>query len=284
MTALGPRQTEPEAWQDWVREAGVLLARRPGAFLFYTLGVAAALMAAHLVTWGPLRVLLTLSLAVLALVLFVRLALVADYNRSARPDYVLPGNLDGAVAITVGAGLFAAFGALGPALFVPLAESLETSLTGFGFYEPRLDTGEPVDPAHRHTMVGPVLVAGGLWGVAVLGAVAGLLAFGQWFLLAMVALHGAQPGMAMVMSVRAYAINPVAMTGLLGALLVGVAVVVVTAGWLGVALAPAFGALLYTSYRDVFLGRSENHPPGVPVLTDAELLDQSTEAEHESRP
>ncbi|GEM_PF-1598453 len=273
MSALGPRPTEPEAWQRWVREAGALLLRRPGAFLGYTAAVAAALLAAHLVAWELLRALMTLLVVTVALVLFVRLALVVDHNRDARPLYVVPGNLDSAVAITVAAGLFAAFGALSPALFSPLAASLEGALTGLGLYEPRLETGAPAPPPMRALLIGPVLVVGGAWGAAALGAVTALLAFGQWFLLPMVALHGAQPGMAMLLSVRAYAANPAAMTGLVGVLLVAVAVLVLSLGWLAVLLLPFFGGLLYTAYRDVFLARAHNHPPGAPVYTEAERLD-----------
>ncbi len=274
MTALGPRPTEPEAWQNWLREAIGLLLRRPLAFLAYTAGVAVALLIAHSVAWAPLRGMVTLLVVAVALVLFVRLALVADYNREARPLYVLPGNLDGAVALTVGAGLFAAYGALGPLLFWPLADSLEVALTGVGLYEERLASGAPAPPPQEAFAIGPVFIAGGFWALVLIAALAGLLAFGQWFLLPMVALHGAHPGMAMWMSVRAYAGNPAPMAGVLGLLLGAVAVVVLTAGWLGILLLPLFGAVLYTSYRDVFLARSSNHPPGVPVLTEAELLDQ----------
>jgi len=274
LTALGPRPTEPEAWQNWLREAIGLLLRRPLAFLAYTAGVAVALLIAHSVAWAPLRGMVTLLVVAVALVLFVRLALVADYNREARPLYVLPGNLDGAVALTVGAGLFAAYGALGPLLFWPLADSLEVALTGVGLYEERLASGAPAPPPQEAFAIGPVFIAGGFWALVLIAALAGLLAFGQWFLLPMVALHGAHPGMAMWMSVRAYAGNPAPMAGVLGLLLGAVAVVVLTAGWLGILLLPLFGAVLYTSYRDVFLARSSNHPPGVPVLTEAELLDQ----------
>ncbi|MBK1734600.1 hypothetical protein CKO15_04730, partial [Halorhodospira abdelmalekii] len=115
------------------------------------------------------------------------------------------------------------------------------------------------------------------WGVAGLGAVFGLLAFGQWFLLPMVVLHAAPPGMSMVMSLHAYTINPAPMTGALGLLLFGVLVVVLSAGWLGPLLVPLFGVLLYTSYRDVFLGRSSNHPAGAPVATVTERLIGSDE-------
>jgi len=279
LSALGPRPTEPEAWQSWLREAFGLLMRRPLAFLAYTAGVAGALLIAHSVAWAPLRGMVTLLVVVLALVLFVRLALVADYNRDPRPLYVLPGNLDGAVALTVGAALFAAYGALGPLLFWPLADSLEAVLIGFGLYEERLASGAPAPPPQEAYVIGPVFVAGGVWALALLGALAGLLAFGQWFLLPMVALHGAHPGMAMWMSVRAYAGNPVPLTGMLGLLLGAVGVAVLTAGWLGILLLPLFGAVLYTSYRDVFLSRSHNHPPGVPVLTEAELLDQGDDGD-----
>ncbi len=277
MSILGPRPTEPDAWLRWIREAAQLLARRPAAFGVFAAGTVAVLLVAHGVAWAPVRTLLTLPLTMLALTLFIRLALVADHNRDARLLYVLPGNLDAAVAATAAAGIYAVYGLLEPTLFSPLATSLEAVLTQAGLYEPRLASGAPAEPPQSSTLVGPVLIAGGLWGLATLGGVACLLAFGQWFLLPMVVLHGARPGLAMLVSVHAYSTNPVGMIGLLGVLLAAVAAVAMTLGWLGALLPPVFGVLLYTSYRDVFLARAHNHPAGPPVYTEVETLDQADE-------
>lgn len=275
MPALGPRPTDPDAWMGWLREALGLIAQRPSPFIGYTAAVALAQAAAHTVAWQPVRVLLILVVAVLALGAFLRLALVADYNRPARADDVLPGNLEVATAVAVSAVLFTAYGALGPAVFTPLGESLEAALTGLGLYEPRLESGAPAPEPVAVFLVGPVLVAGGIWGVSAAAAGLVLLLLGQWFLLPMVALHAAPPAMAMAVSPRAYTANPVAMTGLLGLLALGLGAVLLSAGWLGPLLAPVLGALLYTSYRDVFLGRAQNHPSGPPVPTPSELAAES---------
>lgn len=272
MTALGPRRCEPEAWQGWLTAALALIWRRLGLFGGYTGGVMLVLMASYSVAWTPARILLVLLLTVVALVLFVRLALVADYNRESKLLYIIPVNLDVALAITVGAALFAGYGVLQTGFFEPLAESLEQSLIGLGFYEPRLETGAPAPPPTSQFRLEMVFMAGGMWGVATFCAGLGMLAFGQWFLLPMVVLHSSPLDMSIVMSLRAYSFNPVPMTGLLGILLTMLGLVVISLGWLGPLLLPILGVLLYTSYRDVFLGRDTNHPSGITVLTDTELL------------
>lgn len=280
MNALGPRRCEPNAWQGWVWAALELIWRRIGAFSVCTVVATLALMVAYSVTWAPVRVFLVLLLTALALALFVRLALVADYNRAASSVNVSPGNLDVAVAVTIGAALFAAYGAFLPGVFAPLAASLEQSLIGLGVYEPRLASGAPAPPPATQFLIGVICMAGGVWGVAAFGAGVGLLACGQWFLLPMVILHAASPGMGMAMSLRAYLVNPAPLTGLLGILLGMLTLVLASLGWLGTLLLPVLGALLYTSYRDVFLERDTNHPPGEPIPTAAELLHRSDDSPH----
>ncbi|BAU58234.1 hypothetical protein LRD18_05645 [Halorhodospira halochloris] len=270
MKALGPRRREPESWQGWLGAALELIWRRIGLFGIYSVAVVMAMLAAYSVAWAPARILLVLLLVVISLVLFIRLALVADYNREPKYLYIIPGNLDVALAITVGAALFAGYGAFLPGFFEPLAESLQQMLVGLGLYETRLETGAPAPPPASQLFVEVVFMAGGVWGVAAFSAGLGLLAFGQWFLLPMVVLHASPVGMSMVTSLRAYSLNPVPMTGLLGILLVMLALVIVSLGWLAPFMLPVLGALLYTSYRDVFLERDYNHPPGPPVLTDSE--------------
>lgn len=273
MTALGPRRCEPVSWQEWLRAALELIWRRLGLFSMGSAAVVGALLAVSTIAWTPLRVLLVLLISVLALVLFIRIALVADYNRQAKAFYIIPKNLDTLLAVTVGAALFAVYGALLPGFLEPLAESLEQSLIGLGLYEPRLESGAPAPPPVSQLLLEVVCIAGGVWGVAAFCTALGLLAFGQWFLLPMVVLHSSPLGMSMEMSYRACSLNVVSITGLAGVLLVMLAVVMLSLGWLGPLLFPLLGALFYTSYRDVFLGRCVNHPAGVAVYSDAELLD-----------
>ncbi len=271
MSALGPRQTEPDAWIRWIREAVALLLRRPAAVAGYLATVIGVYWVAHLTVWGPMRTLLMLVVATLALVLFIRLALAVDYNRPLHPGFVLPANLDAAVAVTLAAALFAAHGVVAPALFDPLHLSFNEAVEVLGLYEPRLETGAPAPDPLTYGLLGPLWVTGGLFGAALLGTGLGMLAFGQWFLLPMVVLHGAPPIHSAAVSARAYRSNPVAMTGLLGVFMAAVVVLVVSLGWAGPLLAPLLGAVLYTSYRDVFLGRDANHPVGLPIPTELEL-------------
>ncbi|MBK1735386.1 hypothetical protein CKO15_08835, partial [Halorhodospira abdelmalekii] len=163
MSALGPRRSEPEAWYGWLREALALIGRRPFAFAGYAVAMLLLLGVTHGIAWAPMRTLLLLLVTVLALVLFIRLALVADYNREASLLHVVPGNLDAALALTVAAALFAAYGALTPGFFEPLADSLESLLEGLGVYEGRLESGAPAPPPTTQAWVGPVFTAGGVW-------------------------------------------------------------------------------------------------------------------------
>lgn len=284
MSALGPRLLEPDAWTRWLTEACALLWRRPGVTLAYTAVITAVHWVGHLAAWAPVRALLALLVAVMGLVVFLRLALALDYNRSVHPAFAMPANLDTAVAVTVAAALFAIHGALTPAIFAPLAGSLEEIVLGLGIYEERLETGAPAPPPLAHALLGPLFLLGGTLGAACVGAVLGLLATGQWFSLSMVVLHAAPPLEAARTSARAYAVNPTCMMAMAGPCMAAVALLVVSAGWLGPLLVPLLGALLYTSYRDVFLGRSTNHPAGVPVPTDAELAQGAAPVDEEPFP
>lgn len=270
MSALGPRQVEPNAWIGWFTEAGRLLLRRPAPAVAYAFAVFALHWVGHMAAWGPVRTLLALLLSAVGLVIFIRLALALDYNRSVRPTFVLPANLDAALAVTVAAALFALHGALTPSIFGPMETSVAEAVEGLGVYDPRLATGAPADPPLAHTLLGPILVPAGTLGAAALGAAIGLLAFGQWFTLPMVVLHGAPPGECARMSVRAYPVNGLCLMTLPAPLLALIPVLMITGGWVGPVLLPYLGMVLYTAYRDVFLGRSANHPAGEPVLTDYE--------------
>ncbi|WP_421621237.1 hypothetical protein [Alkalilimnicola ehrlichii] len=262
MGALGPRQVEPDAWQGWVGQAAELIRRRPLAWLAWTAAVVLLHFVSQQATWGVLRTLGTLALAPLSLLLFIRLALVADYSKPARGGLVLPGNRDCLIALAMAAILSALHGTALLAL-QPAVVGFEQLVEQAGYWSPRLDTGEPAAPPLSHAFMGPMYIFGALLGLAGGVLLVMLLALGQWFLLPMLVLHSAPVHPAAVVSSQAYTINPVPMMGLAGVLLVAVALVPFSLGWAGVLVAPAAGALMYVSYRDVFLGVEANRPASV---------------------
>ncbi|ABI56943.1 hypothetical protein ACN2MM_08705 [Alkalilimnicola ehrlichii MLHE-1] len=262
MGALGPRQVEPDAWQGWVGQAAELIRRRPLAWLAWTAAVVLLHFVSQQATWGVLRTLGTLALAPLSLLLFIRLALVADFSKPARGGLVLPGNRDCLIALAMAAILSALHGTALLAL-QPAVVGFEQLVEQAGYWSPRLDTGEPAAPPLSHAFMGPMYIFGALLGLAGGVLLVMLLALGQWFLLPMLVLHNAPVYPAAVVSSQAYTINPVPMMGLAGVLLVAVALVPFSLGWAGVLVAPAAGALMYVSYRDVFLGVEANRPASV---------------------
>ncbi|MEX0732719.1 MAG: hypothetical protein WED00_00495 [Aquisalimonadaceae bacterium] len=262
MPALGPRETDPDAWISWLKEALGLLRRRPLAWLCWLAVCLCLLYVGHRASWAPLRTASLFFLMPMSLVVFIRLAWCADYSRPARLTDLLPTNRDCGLAIGIGAGLFAVLTAFS-AMLAPLADGLEHVLTALGLYREVLDDGLPAPPALRHTMLGPVLVAGVLLGAAVFACLALLLAFGQWFAIPMLVLHQTPLPPSMAVSIRAYMLNPVPMVGLAGVVMISVGLVALSMGWIALAMMPFYGALLYTSYRDVFLGREESEPAAV---------------------
>lgn len=259
MPALGPRETEPDAWIRWLKEALVLLRRRPLPLAGWLVLSLALFWVAQQSSWAPFRNASLLFLAPLGLIVFIRLAWCADYSRRAGLAEIMPDNRDCMLALGVGAALFALFTALGPILEPPVRGFREL-VQDLGLWREILDDGQPAPAPLRYTLLGPILVAGGLVGLAVTACALLLLAFGQWFLLPMLALHQAPLPPSMAVSARAYPLNPVPMTGLFGVVIISGGLVMATLGWAALALIPFLGALLYTSYRDVFLGREESEP------------------------
>lgn len=259
MSALGPREVEPDAWSEWAREAVRLLAGRP----VYTGSALALLMvllyAVHLVEWLPVRRFAMLLCVTLGLMVFVRLAWFVDHARRPRPTQLLPVNGDLLLAVGCAAAAMALHGAL-IAMTDPLADGFRTFVEQAGLWQPVRGDGLPAEPPLRQTLLGPILVPGVLFGAALLGILLMLLAFGQWFILPMMVLHQPPLPPAMAMSARAYPLNPVPVMGLTGLLMIAVAALVVTAGWAFIVLLPFCGALLYVSYRDVFLGDEADAP------------------------
>ncbi len=259
MSALGPRKVEPAAWQEWIGQAAELIQRRPLAWAGWTVAVVLLHLVSQQVAWAPLRTLGTLAVVPLGLVLFLRLALVADYSKPARTGLVLPGNRDCLAALALAAVLSALHGTALLAL-QPVVAGFEQLVTQAGYWSPQLESGAPADPPLSHALLGPVYVFGGLLGLTGGVLLLVLLALGQWFLLPMLVLHNAPVQPAAIVSAQGYSLNPVPMMGVSGALLIGIALVAVTLGWAGVAVLPAAAALMYVSYRDVYLGVDANRP------------------------
>ncbi|MFO7859102.1 MAG: hypothetical protein R6V11_09335 [Ectothiorhodospiraceae bacterium] len=259
MAALGPREVEPDAWSAWVREALALLAARP----VYTVGMLAGLLlvlvAVHWIVWFPVRRFLMLLCSTLGLMVFIRFAWYADKGRRCRPEQLLPGNGDFVLALGCAAAVMALAGALS-AMTAPLFEAFQTMVEDLGLWRPVGPDGLPAEPPLRYFLLGPILVPGLLFGGAVLALLLVLLAFGQWFLLPMMVLHEPPLPPAVAMAARAYPLNPVPLMGLTGVLMIAGALLVATAGWIFFLLVPFFGALLYVSYRDVFLGEEADAP------------------------
>lgn len=280
MPALGPRETEPDAWIYWLQESVLLLRRRPAAWLGWLLVCLVLLYVGHRATWAPLRALSLYFLMPMSLIIFIRLAWCADYSRPARLPDLIPTNRDCGLAIGIGVVLYAIVTAFGTML-ASMAAYFEELVTALGLYREVLEDGMPAPPPLRYTLLGPFLVPGMLLGLAVCGCLALLLAFGLWFALPMLVLHQTPLPPSMAISARAYTLNPVSMVGLAGVLLISVGLAMLGLGWIALLMMPFYGALLYTSYRDVFLGREQSEPArmvvededtvGVPVKEDCTL-------------
>lgn len=259
MAALGPKETDPDAWIRWLKEALGLLARRPGLVAAWTLGLLVLVFVSHRIAFELLRGFAFFFLAVLGLGVFVRIAALADDSKRRRVRDLVPDNSQCVLAIGVAAILFALLLGFQPSLETLVATFRQT-VEELGVWSPVDTDGFPAREPLRSILLGVILVPGALIGFAALSALAVLLLLGQWFLIPMMVLHSPPLPPAMVVSAKAYPLNPVPMAGLSGVLLVGFALVLLTAGWLGLVLVPFFGAVLYAAYRDVFMGQAENSP------------------------
>ncbi|MCC5858020.1 MAG: hypothetical protein JJT90_07685 [Ectothiorhodospiraceae bacterium] len=269
MPALGPRQVEPDAWQEWLKEGATLLGRRPMLTLKWTVVSLFLFYMSHRMSWPEFRYSSHFFLVGLGLMLFIRLASAVDNRRRTGWRDLLPTNRDAVLALGLAAALFAILTALG-AMLGPLADAFRQTVEGFGLWSPVTAEGLPAPPPLSQLLLGPVLVPGGTVGLALVASLALLLAFGQFFLLPMMVLHQPPLPPAMVMSARAYPLNPVPIMGLSGVLMLAPLLLVISLGWVGMVVVPYAGSVLYVAYRDVFLGEAE--AAGEPLDDDAEEL------------
>jgi hypothetical protein len=256
MPALGPRQVEPDAWQNWLKEGGTLLWRRPGLSLKWLVVSLFLFYMSHRMSWPELRYASQFFLVALGMMLFVQLASAVDNRRRTGWRNLVPTNRDAVLALGLAAALFAILMAFGGFLG-PLADGFRRAMEGLGFWSPITAEGLPAVAPLDQLLLGPVVVLGGTVGLALVATLALLLAFGQLFLLPMMVLHQPPLPPAMVMSARAYPLNPAPIMGLSGIVMVAPALVVASLGWLGLVMVPYAGSVLYVAYRDVFLGEAE---------------------------
>ena len=259
MPALGPREIEPDAWIRWLKEAISLLRRRPWQVLCWTLALLVMFYLSHRISIGVLRSFACFFLAMLGLTVFIRLAAVADESKRRRLADLLPENSHCVLAIGVAALLFSLQTGF-TLMLEPMAAGFREMVEALGLWSPIRADGLPAAEPLRRTLVGPILVPGAILGLATIAGLLLLLAFGQWFLLPMMVLHSPPLPPSMVVSAKGYPLNPVPMLGLSGVLVLSLAGVLLTVGWLGLVIVPYFGAVMYTSYRDVYLGKGENAP------------------------
>jgi len=253
---LQPREVEWNAPWRWAREALALIARRPLAFLATSVAALLLFGAALQVESPWLRLLIALALPPLALCGLLRLAEAADRSLPLPWIRLLPGNAEALQVLglaALGYGLaFAAMLAAGGGV-----EALEARAPQAArFWQDQLRavlaaTGLPSRWA----------IAGLLFGASI-GAYSGLvLMLFSWFTLALTQNGGVPLPLAMRLSFDAYRLNARRLGLASLAVLVGVTMLVlISLGVAVVLMAPFVAALMYVSYRDVFLGRAENAP------------------------
>jgi hypothetical protein len=200
-----------------------------------------------------------LLLPPLAIVGFLRLARAADCALDFPPGALLPSNTDvlrvlGLAALGYGAAFAAllALGALDSAgegaggdaalAKLPWRDYLHAAATWLGL---------PVD----------LLIKTALFGASVTAFCTLLLALCSWFTLPLIQFAGLSLVPATLLSFRAYRLNARTL-GVMGVVVLvsALLVLLLTLGMASLLIAPFTGALLYVSYRDVFLGRPQNAP------------------------
>lgn len=249
-----PRQVEWRAAWRWTREALALMARRPLLYSAASMLTLALFLLFLRADSAVLRFALVLLLPPLALVGFLRLARAADCALPFSPAGLLPSNGDALRVLTI-AGL--GYGVAFAALF-----ALGALGEGPGDAEAAVMLKERLTVLAAQSAL-PVLtlIKAALFGASVTAFCSLLLALCSWFTLPLVQFSGLPIVPATLLSFRAYRMNARAL-GVMGmtVFVLTLLVLTLTAGLGAVLIAPFAGALLYVSYRDIFLGRAQNAP------------------------
>jgi len=253
-----PRRVEANAPWRWAREAFGLIGRRPLSFGLLSVALLALFFAAFQVEQTLLRFLIALLLPPLGIGSFLRLAEAADQSRPVALTELLPTNGEALRVVLIAA--------LGYGLIFALIQAV--SVSGLS-----MEPGTLADERWRNyadaaaAMLGlplAMIIKGVLFGTS-LAAFSGLmLVLFVWFALPLIQLGKLTSTMALRLSWSAYRLNAhrigLASVATLGAM---VAVILLTLGLAAVLAAPFIGAMLYVSYREVFLGQAENSPAQV---------------------
>ncbi|NLO79503.1 MAG: hypothetical protein GX093_04205 [Xanthomonadaceae bacterium] len=255
MNLLQPRRVEANAPWRWVREAFALIGRRPAAFGLTSLVMLALFFAALEVEQTQLRFLIALLLPPFGIGSCLRLAEAADRSRPVTPLELLPTNREVVQILGI---MVLGYG------FV-FALIVAASAGGWA-----LEPGTLADERWRNyvdaaaTMLGlPVALAvkGVLFGISLAAFACILLVAFAWFALPLSQLCGLPTLPALRLSFSAYRLNAhrigLASVATLAAM---AALVLLSLGLAAVLAAPFLGAMLYVSYREVFLGQAENSP------------------------
>lgn len=249
MRLLEPRSVEWHAPWRWSREALALVARRPAAAV---LGSAGLLMLFGLaLSLEPLwlRLSLVLLLPALAQAGFIRLAAAADHGAPQPLSAWLPSNREALRTLLVA---LLGYGSVFALIMAGLAAQAAPLASGASLLA---DTGWLAWVARAVTC-----------GAASLGFAVLLIALRCWFLLPLTAFPALSLAAALRLGLQAFGRNRIALG--LSTLLVLTAALLVLVLSLGVAalvLPPFVGALLYVSFREIFLGQRENAPLAAPA-------------------
>ena len=253
-----PRVVERRAPLRWSREALGLIARRPAAFLAASLVLLVTFFSALQVEAAMLRFAIVLILPPLGLAGFVRLAEAADHGREMPLAGFFPSNREALRVLAVVAS--------GYGIMFALIMAMSGGMGGTGIELEPVAAG-----AKWKDYVQAAVEAAGLpfsWVVkavlfgASLAAFAGLLlTLFAWFVLPLMQLGNVRTLMAARLSFDAYRLNGRTL-GITSVATLGVvtAAVFLSLGLAAVLIAPFVGAMLYVSYREIFLGRAENAP------------------------
>jgi hypothetical protein len=252
--SLQPRQVEPHAPWRWSREALGLIGRRPLAFSIASLVLLATFFSALQADHAALRFAIVLTLPPLGLTGFVRLAQAADHGHDMPLTGFFPTNRE--TLRVLGLGVLG-YGVIFALIF---------AMGGMGIEEPGLWAGSRWKHYARLAVESVGLpfawaVKGVLFGTSLAAFSGVMLGLFAWFLLPLMQLGNARTLLALRLSVDAYRLNArtlgITSFATLGAV---VGALFLSLGLAALLMAPFVGAMLYVSYREIFLGRAQNAP------------------------
>lgn len=257
MNLLQPREVETNAPWRWAKEAMGLISRRPMSFGFGSLVVLILFFATLQVEQSILRFIIVLVVPPVCLGGFLRLAEAADQSQPLSPVGLLPTNREALRTLGVAA--------IGYGLVFSLISAMSAGASSMG-----LDPGMMADERWRDYAYATasalglplaLVIKSVLFGISLAAFSSLLLVLFIWFALPLTQLSNVQALLALRLSISAYRLNAHRIGLASVATLAAMAMLILfTLGLAAILAAPFIGAMLYVSYRDVFLGQAENSP------------------------